>query len=130
MGECGRVDPIAGASGGVVSGAATLRDLLELKHVSAPAPDSETGYEEEPTTYAIIPAEVVPADARGVERTVGVQVQAGVSHLARIYYRDDVKVTDVGTWTTRRGATHMVRVTGVRPDPQERWTWIALQEQL
>jgi len=114
----------------MAAGAGPLADRLALQHVGAPVPDGATGYTETRTTYATLWAEVAPADARGVERTIGFQVQAPVSHLARIYHRSDVKVTDVGTWTDRRGGVHAVRVTGLRPDPHGVWLWLALEERL
>lgn len=113
-----------------MSGAGALTDRLELQHVGEPVPDGDTGYTETPETYATEWAEVIPADARAVERLVGPQLQAPVTHLARIYFRSDVRVTDVGTWTDRRGGAHPVHVVGVRQDPKGQWLWLALDERL
>jgi hypothetical protein len=112
--------------------AGAMTDRLALQHLAAPSsPGDETGFTEAPlAAYTTEWAEVVPATARNVERLVGQQVQAPVTHVARLYARSDVRVTDVGTWTDRMGATHQVHVTGIQHDPRGQWLYLALEERI
>lgn len=113
-----------------MSTAGALTDTLALAHVGVPTSDGATGYTEPRTTYATVRAAVESASASWIERLVGVQVQAPATRLVRIYYRADVVVTDVATWTDRRGGTHTLFVRGLQVDPKGQWLWLACEERL
>ena len=69
-----------------------LRHIVTLQALSEPVPDGDGGYlPQTPTTFAgRIPAEVMPATARSLERVIANSVQSQASHLVRIRYRRGV----------------------------------------
>lgn len=92
------------------------RHLVTLRGPGTLVPDGDGGYTqvptnlEPPTRYA----EIKPATARDLERTIANAVQSKASHIVTMDYHPDVT-----TETTLLFGTRVFQVTGVQ-NPEER----------
>jgi SPP1 family predicted phage head-tail adaptor len=97
--------------------AGALRHRITLQNPkSPPTPDGDGGYTEDPwtTLAANVPASIVPATARDLERVVAGTVQSSATHLVTIRY-----LAGVTTKTRVVFGTRLLSVTGVQ-NPEER----------
>lgn len=115
--------------------AAPLRQrlTLEKRSVTAGSGDATESFPEE-NAVANIAAWVEPATASLIERRIGTQIQAPVSHLVTIRFRPDVTVRDRWKWTRTVHGTEVTRYLWIRglhnPGERNQWLICACEERL